>query len=480
MVRRPATHNISSVSVPRASGDGPVSADGFSCACGCSPRERGWSHRRDDSRPPASVFPARAGMVPGSSHSADTASRVPRASGDGPCGLHSSRLTTACSPRERGWSQLPTRSAGSPHVFPARAGMVPRDVYITRARARVPRASGDGPIQVDTTPDGKSCSPRERGWSARLGRPLTTDEVFPARAGMVPQDRATQDRLRRVPRASGDGPRSPGFAVSSHSCSPRERGWSLLVTTLARGMGVFPARAGMVPGRSCGGRSAGCVPRASGDGPAIEDGAAIDGACSPRERGWSPPHRRVREPPRVFPARAGMVRSRIAWLQWHLGVPRASGDGPPRPASYRQPSQCSPRERGWSHQVRDARRELRVFPARAGMVPDYGLPQPIRRRVPRASGDGPELVHLRTPIPSCSPRERGWSRTATCTCRSCCVFPARAGMVPRRTPRLAPLTSVPRASGDGPALHQELGVTRMCSPRERGWSQNHRGREGKA
>ena len=48
---------------------------------------------------------------------------------------------------------------------------------------------------------------------------------------------------------------------------------------------VFPARAGMSPGRYCCRWCRRCVPRASGDEPGDLEEVAKAFACSPRERG---------------------------------------------------------------------------------------------------------------------------------------------------------------------------------------------------
>ena len=80
-------------------------------------------------------------------------------------------------------------------------------------------------------------------------KPVQIDSVFPARAGMDLEIRASFDLLLGVHRASGDGPFSLKTEISSKACSPRERGWTAVSgPTRAREV-VFPARAGMDPCR---------------------------------------------------------------------------------------------------------------------------------------------------------------------------------------------------------------------------------------
>ncbi len=552
MVLRTCSLSWSRRCVPRASGDGPDDDAAPLIDALCSPRERGWSDPEMADRAGGGVFPARAGMVPSRPHNRTSCPCVPRASGDGPVPVADIGDHLPCSPRERGWSKVAGLRYAYGWVFPARAGMVPRRRFPRLRPSCVPRASGDGPVRLHCEPLLEWCSPRERGWSplphCGCRRPL----VFPARAGMVPVAVSSRAFCSCVPRASGDGPgaylgrRGPngcsprergwsGHRPGRHAgrrCSPRERGWSREAACARRACAVFPARAGMVRSEALGRAGAEGVPRASGDGPAEHAREILQVMCSPRERGWSVlvvvgvpevvvfparagmvrPARQSRRRSRVFPARAGMVR-------------RAAIAG-------RLPSQCSPRERGWSDVPPFATFTVWVFPARAGMVPTPALTPTPKAGVPRASGDGPQ--RLRSPVirDGCSPRERGWSRpgggsapwrgpcsprergwsllrrdhvrpphvfparagmvrppptgmpsragvprasgdgpVVSCPCSvGGGVFPARAGMVPRSRARHALPRSVPRASGDGPCLPRDWRQVRECSPRERGWS----------
>ncbi len=51
---------------------------------------------------------------------------------------------------------------------------------------------------------------------------------------------------------------------------------------------------------------------------------------------------------------------------------------------------------------------------------------------------------------------------------SASVFPARAGMSPRRVLDLRSAPRVPRASGDEPVCQEGIFALESCSPRERG------------
>ena len=169
---------------PRASGDGPriTLEEGIDVVF--PPRERGWSLRAGRATPRLPVSPARAGMVPHTRHPHGLHARFPRASGDGPRTAQGGKAPGEFPPRERGWSLKQGIPIARAVVSPARAGMVPRLVADCRRRMCFPRASGDGPSTA-TLPCGISAfPPRERGWTPDAARVGQVRRVPPARAGM--------------------------------------------------------------------------------------------------------------------------------------------------------------------------------------------------------------------------------------------------------------------------------------------------------
>ena len=287
---------------------------------------------------------------------------------------------------------------------------------------------------------------------------------------MVPQLAGKNLQPTSFPRASGDGPSTIERFNFTRAFPPRERGWSLSPNARLHWKKVSPARAGMVPCASR--RSIRCssFPRASGDGPA---GRAVCGPGQrfpPRERGWS---RFLCGFPDVFlvsPARAGMVPKLIQRRRHGCGFPRASGDGPNLLHAAFKRRLFPPRERGWSL-VPDTIASIEfVSPARAGMVPTAICPPTGRSGFPRASGDGPWQHCRDIAFVGFPPRERGWSPG----CPSCpghwAVSPARAGMVPVVASVIQPVERFPRASGDGRAKEETNNLDQAFPPRERGWS----------
>ena len=231
----------------------------------------------------------------------------PRASGDGPLICWTEIMSIQFPPRERGWSLRRFRQCFQPTVSPARAGMVPRHEIHAQGRLGFPRASGDGPMTAIISVVREGFPPRERGWSLAGSDVARRVPVSPARAGMVPTADTGNPAVLRFPRASGDGPVLSGAMPLTDEFPPRERGWSGVACSRRRFLPVSPARAGMVPRRWRPCATATRFPRASGDGPVSSIKGNPFGEFPPRERGWSqtPLHRHPRR--YVSPARAGMV-----------------------------------------------------------------------------------------------------------------------------------------------------------------------------
>ena len=212
----------------------------------------------------------------------------------------------------------------------------------------IPRARGDGPVPGGRITSQLSDSPRSRGWTRTSNQPLPTVSGFPALAGMDRWRSTPRGRGARIPRARGDGPSGGSFSPASIRDSPRSRGWTVGDRPPALGGGGFPALAGMDPRPTSDSRWRSRIPRARGDGPAVEGGRAHVGRDSPRSRGWTrEADVRTASAP-GFPALAGMdPRSspRAARGRW---IPRARGDGPRSRLVACPSSSDSPRSRGWT------------------------------------------------------------------------------------------------------------------------------------
>jgi hypothetical protein len=333
-----------------------------------------------------------------------------------------------------------------------------------------PRARGDGPSTGAGRGRRWRCSPRTRGWSPGQNGQPRLSPVLPAHAGMVPSLRCSLSSFWRAPRARGDGPRCPPSEPLNTWCSPRTRGWSHLPAPGDVEHRVLPAHAGMVPAAARRPPLGAGAPRARGDGPSSARRAPSSAACSPRTRGWSPGAHQPAPPRRVLPAHAGMVPAEPASPCAPGRAPRARGDGPGEEGQEHERERCSPRTRGWSRSARAPGPRRRVLPAHAGMVPRKRARPGAMPGAPRARGDGPGPVRDTHADGACSPRTRGWSRLRSAGRVCCVVLPAHAGMVPRGDTCGTSATCAPRARGDGPTAMTRRAGSLQCSPRTRGWS----------
>ena len=133
-------------------------------------------------------------------------------------------------------------------VFPAYAGVFPRQVPATLKLIRVPRIRGGVPssshpvllfawcsphtrgcsFSIARSRPFNWCSPHTRGCSPKTGTDLYKNVVFPAYAGVFLQSNPNPIRIRSVPRIRGGVPVYPVRWQGLRACSPHTRGCSLL------------------------------------------------------------------------------------------------------------------------------------------------------------------------------------------------------------------------------------------------------------
>ena len=80
-----------------------------------------------------------------------------------------------------------------------------RQLFIARPRS-VPRANGGDPANIDAKFAALDCSPRKRGLSYAVGRPIKAINLFPAQAGVILSEKDFIEEYFTVPRASGGDP----------------------------------------------------------------------------------------------------------------------------------------------------------------------------------------------------------------------------------------------------------------------------------
>ena len=210
------------------------------------------------------------------------------------------------------------------------------------------------------------------------------------------------------------------------------------------------------------------LPRASGG--VSERRAAVPRArrSSPRKRGCfrSSPSRRGF--PAVFPAQAGVFLNQVFVSKPLIGLPRASGGVSSLPPEIRPCSRSSPRKRG-CFPVWEYFLSIRsVFPAQAGVFPRRHGPHGSHPCLPRASGGVSSRMRSRRVGVKSSPRKRG------CFCPTdgedlvLRVFPAQAGVFLKRSFFMVSEACLPRASGGVSSISCCFSCIARSSPRKRG------------
>ena len=231
-----------------------------------------------------------------------------------------------------------------------------------------------------------------------------------------------------LPRTRGDGPGAPAGLPQASPSSPHARGWTLSAGKPCDCSDVFPARAGMDPRSRRPAAPRLGLPRTRGDGPVARPPHLGHATSSPHARGWT--RRSLPSPvlPPVFPARAGMDPFGRARALPAFRLPRTRGDGPAPDLTGGRVNASSPHARGWTRASRQRTRPSSVFPARAGMDPRRRFSGCRFTCLPRTRGDGPAPPAFETGTAESSPHARGWTLRRRCPRGASLVFPARAGM----------------------------------------------------
>ncbi len=238
------------------------------------------------------------------------------------------------------------------------------------------------------------------------------------------------------------------FVDKPEECSPRVRGCTGDPVADAELDEVFPAGAGVYRTRRESEKFAGCVPRGCGGVPTPLILAVSGVTCSPRVRGCTANDALIHAVEIVFPAGAGVYRYhlRFRWLRGR--VPRGCGGVPVITSSVIISGVCSPRVRGCTAVANEVQRIKNVFPAGAGVYRQINRSAMRFVCVPRGCGGVPPALGR------CRARHQ--------------VFPAGAGVY--RFPPSAALVSVsvPRGCGGVPESVDFWLDNEPCSPRVRG------------
>ena len=318
----------------------------------------------------------------------------PRIRGDVPPTASSREWRCQFSPHTRGCSLFVSQLYNGMMVFPAYAGM-----FRVRRRTRhlgggFPRIRGDVPLRCCPDPTDEAFSPHTRGCSAPVASADCLVRVFPAYAGMFRQRWPYHVSSASFPRIRGDVPAQVATRSSRPPFSPHTRGCSVFLPEWDESPEVFPAYAGMFRRKYATSRENDGFPRIRGDVPVQIMGNTGETPFSPHTRGCSGIQGAYCLIVMVFPAYAGMFPLR--WRGWMpaSGFPRIRGDVPTPMAWSPTALTFSPHTRGCSDDPCLSARQLKVFPAYAGMFLKNLSVKVITTGFPRIRGDVPKIGML--------------------------------------------------------------------------------------
>ena len=465
--------------LPRLRGDGPEEPLGEAACAVAPPPTRGWTRGPLALARPRRGSPAYAGMDPFAPRSGSSPAGLPRLRGDGPVFDRTRAPTLPAPPPTRGWTRGARHRRDRQPGSPAYAGMDLYRVRVSRARDRLPRLRGDGPMERVRPGDGPVAPPPTRGWTRgrrRRGRPPAGS---PAYAGMDPFARSRSGRGAGLPRLRGDGPEVKVDEAMLDGAPPPTRGWTLGSFPSAAASSGSPAYAGMDPGSGSPPPRSSRLPRLRGDGPGTPRHLASSSWAPPPTRGWTPRPLSGRLAGDGSPAYAGMDLVGGASVRQVQRLPRLRGDGPAKEQRRRRKWVAPPPTRGWTRED-DARVPDGVgSPAYAGMDPSKTVGQLTEIRLPRLRGDGPQVKTEGLDSVMAPPPTRGWTRVPAQHPGPVEGSPAYAGMDPSPTSNGGSGARLPRLRGDGPRCPTRRRGGGQAPPPTRGWTSIQRRASGR-
>ena len=233
--------------------------------------------------------------------------------------------------------------------------------------------------------------------------------------------------------------------------------------------GLFPAHAGVFPGRSARGAPTSPLPRARGGISGPLRGFHVRLHSSPRTRGYFRPTRNRYATHSLFPAHAGVFPRHCRNRPRPRTLPRARGGISDIARWHRHIPRSSPRTRGYFRVFHADTVDERLFPAHAGVFPGAHAKQEHASTLPRARG-GISGAPTGSGAASCSsPRTRGYFRCWLVRGVVSKLFPAHAGVFPHFAGLRAAQDALPRARGGISAFGDIDEPIECSSPRTRGY-----------
>ena len=153
---------------------------------------------------------------------------------------------------------------------------------------------------------------------------------------------------------------------------------------------------------------------------------------------------------KVYPACAGIDRSKISLILSLISLPRMRGDRPTLLESALELWRFTPHARGSTFGAAIGAGSLLVYPACAGIDRGRSWRPPVRRRLPRMRGDRPVVCVAKSLPDMFTPHARGSTPGRWRDGILCRVYPACAGIDPEDGYLSNTSKRLPRMRGDRP------------------------------
>ena len=252
------------------------------------------------------------------------------------------------SPHPRGCSWSLLKPVTTNPVVPASAGVFRPTGPPTPRHARRPRIRGGVPRAIPCSRGSGRSSPHPRGCSHRIFGGQLRPDVVPASAGVFRPPGETTGSIWGRPRIRGGVPRSLPWSPRYLLSSPHPRGCSDAVGGAFPLRCVVPASAGVFRSWTYSRSRSNCRPRIRGGVPRVACRSRRFPESSPHPRGCSDTGGADRPGPRVVPASAGVFLAVASTRAASVSRPRIRGGVPQVASVLELRSRSSPHPRGCS------------------------------------------------------------------------------------------------------------------------------------
>ena len=335
---------------------------------GSSPLARGTFANLRLERIGCRLIPARAGNILNIAGPNLNKAAHPRSRGEHPNHERDKKLTLGSSPLARGTSAAARRRNHPSRLIPARAGNIRSARAVNHGQPAHPRSRGEHSAASRTVARHAGSSPLARGTFAARSLRRERGRLIPARAGNIRSRRLVIRWSPAHPRSRGEHRAVVARTTGMAGSSPLARGTSRICRD-RQGVGrLIPARAGNIHRHRCPMWVGPAHPRSRGEHFLNHSGSSKANGSSPLARGTYPREVNDEHSPRLIPARAGNIYSRLGTEPRLPAHPRSRGEHKPLSRSLLLSFGSSPLARGTCCTQAGVSRLGRLIPARAGNI----------------------------------------------------------------------------------------------------------------